>query len=107
MYSVYLAMHMENVLPLILVNDDLQQILLFHRWLNNLEEDELVLSRTLVLMSNIPHVRMEDYYEEWLENYLDIDFFRLFRMTKYTFQKLLTALHCEEKIYSGGEQPKF
>ncbi|KAF2887247.1 hypothetical protein ILUMI_18926, partial [Ignelater luminosus] len=99
---------MEDEVPLILVNNDttnLQQIRLLHQWLSNCKEDELLLSKTLVLTFNIPHVRMEDYYEEWLANYLDFDFFRLFRVTKHTFQKLLTALQCKEKIYSGGEKP--
>ncbi|KAJ8913572.1 hypothetical protein NQ315_013977 [Exocentrus adspersus] len=38
------------------------------------------------------HIRISGYCEEWLDKYLEHDFFSLFRMTRETFAKLLNAV---------------
>ena len=55
-------------------------------------------------LSNLEHTRMEGFNQQWLQLYLDYDFFNLFRMSKDTFKKLWTQIDEPEfhRPYQGG-----
>lgn len=52
------------------------------------------------------NVRVEDFIEEWIGQYMSLIFFSLFRMTRKTFNKILDKINCEElnKYYSRWGQ---
>lgn len=47
------------------------------------------------------HIRVEDFYERWIDLYLDYDFFQLFRLTKQTVADLLIKLDLGQPHQSG------
>ncbi|KAB0804620.1 hypothetical protein PPYR_01590 [Photinus pyralis] len=51
------------------------------------------------------HIRPDGYFENWLPQYVETDFFRMFRMTRQTFHKLLNVIPHTRKIYHGGYAP--
>lgn len=70
-------------------------------------DDDNVVNNIIAVIAcgNEEHYRIDGYCAEWLPRYLDLDFFRLYRMTKTTFYKLFEALECQEKFYVGGGHP--
>lgn len=95
------------MLMLVITEDSYQQQLIYLRNLINSynEEDTAVTNLCVISQMTIPHIRITDYYEQWLTFYIDSDFFNLFRMDKQTYHALLNILNCAEKSYTGGEQP--
>lgn len=58
----------------------------------------------LLMFQNINNIRMAEVNNDWIQNYLDFDFFALFRMNKQTFMKLWDMIDGPEfhKVYQGG-----
>lgn len=46
----------------------------------------------LVLLLDETHLRIGEFYETWIGNYIECDFFMHFRMQKKTFKKLLNCV---------------
>lgn len=56
-----------------------------------------------LLNVRLTHLRIPDFYESWINRYLDYDFFLHFRMTRKTSEKILNELgHLSKQDYIGG-----
>ncbi|KAG5898226.1 hypothetical protein JTB14_005602 [Gonioctena quinquepunctata] len=65
------------------------------------------MSQELFIFYNFQHSKIGNFAEEWLDNYLDYDFFQLFRFQKQTVRDLLSRIDGPELNvpYSGGGLP--
>lgn len=93
-----------NIINLIndIHEDNLNQLIILATLLHNNDDNFVML---LLLNHRLSHLRIEGYFEDWINRYLDYDFFALFRMNRVTFYKLLNKIDCEDlhKNYMGGE----
>lgn len=92
---------------LALLNDlhqeqDLQKYFVY-KYLRDDQHEEVL--PALILSTNLVHKRAPDYYEDWLPQYLERDFFHLFRLSRGTLLNLLGAINCPERQFVGGHQP--
>lgn len=88
----------------ILVNDrPMNDVFLL---LNQLQLAEDI-SQELLIFHRFQHSRIENFSEEWLDKYLDYDFFQLFRFQKQTVEDLLSRIDGPDLNipYSGGGLP--
>lgn len=92
-------MNMYDIIP-ILVNDRPMNVFLL---LNQLQLAENI-SQELFIFHRFQHSRIENFSEEWLDKYLDYDFFQLFRFQKQTVGDLLSRIDDPDLNipYSGG-----
>lgn len=101
---------LENGLfPIILseLNNGNEQIQILYRMIEReRDNNDSVLQMSLLLIRE-NHARMEGFFEEWIEQYLEYDFFSLFRMTRETMDQIMIKINAEElnKNYTGGGQP--
>lgn len=89
------------------MNDAMQQLQMFLlHWMANRNEElnEELLHVIIILLNNCEHTRMPGYCN-WIHRYLNYDFFSLFRMTRESFDMLITKLNCNERYFKGGSPP--
>lgn len=50
------------------------------------------------------HIKIQNFYEYWIDKYIEYDFFRLFRMTRLNEKKLLNMTGSFYQDYLRGEE---
>lgn len=65
-----------------------------------------ILTPVLMLLEREEHSKAL-YMENWINRYIEYDFFMLFRMSKATFKDLVKITQCPQlcKVYKGGGLP--
>ncbi|KAI4455474.1 hypothetical protein MML48_9g00002310 [Holotrichia oblita] len=99
-----------SIIPLVEVinnNYNVQSEFLMQHVMNTNQTDEVYFMALMLFETTVSHYRIEDYCEQWIPLYLEYDFFQLFRMTRDSFDILLSDIHCPEinKVFTGGEVP--
>lgn len=61
-----------------------------------MNENSYIDNIELLLTYREQHYRAPDYVEEWLGQYIEYDFFSMFRMSRDSFYVLLRDIACEE-----------
>uniref|UniRef100_A0A8D8QWE6 Uncharacterized protein n=2 Tax=Cacopsylla melanoneura TaxID=428564 RepID=A0A8D8QWE6_9HEMI len=85
-----------------------KRLMVLARQLTSGSDQHMLLYVRALLTSPTFHQRPEAFSETWIEKYIEMDFFRLFRMTKETFNRLCNMLIQEadlETVWTQGKEP--